>query len=192
MHYLQTKDYVQCPSDTTRHTATFIAAYKVDVHICLPCHSAMSAIRKRSSAASDAPATRMKRLEELEPTNFCTYWPNNPAFYPKRVLLRRLFFINEAGPNTCLLVSVLLATIYHWWNLGLSGGGGPKTLILSDEQVDELAEALPMLQDAMCSGETCWGSQVREWCLSVGFDQQSANLLTLTVLFQLYQVYGVE
>ena len=34
-------------------------------------------------------------MEELEPTNFCTYWPNNRAFDPKRMLLRRLFFINE-------------------------------------------------------------------------------------------------
>ena len=35
-------------------------------------------------------------MEELEPTtNICTYWSNNPAFDPKRVLLRRLFFIKE-------------------------------------------------------------------------------------------------
>ena len=35
-------------------------------------------------------------MEELEPTpNICKYWPNNPAFDPMRVLLRRLFFINE-------------------------------------------------------------------------------------------------
>ena len=34
-------------------------------------------------------------MVELESTNNCTYWPNNPAFDPKRVLLRRLFFINE-------------------------------------------------------------------------------------------------
>ena len=26
MHYLQTKDYVQCPSDMSRHTASFVAA----------------------------------------------------------------------------------------------------------------------------------------------------------------------
>ena len=34
-------------------------------------------------------------MEELELTNFCTYWPNNPAFDRKRVLFSRLFFINE-------------------------------------------------------------------------------------------------
>ena len=34
-------------------------------------------------------------MELPEPTNMCTYWPNNPSFDRKRVLLRRLFFINE-------------------------------------------------------------------------------------------------
>jgi len=37
-------------------------------------------------------------------------------------------------------------------------GGGPKTLILSDEEMDALA-GLPMLRDAMCSGETSVGSR---------------------------------
>ena len=36
-------------------------------------------------------------------------------------------------------------------------GGGPKTLILSDEQVDAMAEALPKLRDDMSSGETSVG-----------------------------------
>jgi len=35
------------------------------------------------------------------------------------VLLRRLFSLMRCGPNTCLLVSTLHATNYHWWNLGL-------------------------------------------------------------------------
>jgi hypothetical protein len=30
-------------------------------------------------------------MVELEPTNICTYWPNNLAFDPKWVLFRRLF-----------------------------------------------------------------------------------------------------
>ena len=36
-------------------------------------------------------------------------------------------------------------------------GGGPKTIIISDEQVDAMAERLPMLRDAMCCGETSVG-----------------------------------
>jgi len=30
-----------------------------------------------------------------EPSDICTYWTANPAFDPKRVLLRLIFFINE-------------------------------------------------------------------------------------------------
>jgi hypothetical protein len=36
-------------------------------------------------------------------------------------------------------------------------GCGPKNIILSDEQVDELAEVLPTLRDDMCSCETSVG-----------------------------------
>jgi len=33
---------------------------------------------------------------ELHPSSdICTYWPTNPFFDPKRILLRRLFFIND-------------------------------------------------------------------------------------------------
>jgi len=39
-------------------------------------------------------------------------------------------------------------------------GDGTKTLILSDEQVDELAEVLPTLRDDMCSCETSVGVTV--------------------------------
>jgi hypothetical protein len=56
----------------------------------------MATRRKRTSAPADSPEARKKRMEELEPTtNICTYWSNNTAFDPKRLLLRRQFFINE-------------------------------------------------------------------------------------------------
>ena len=42
--------------------------------------------------------------------------------------------------------------------------GGPKTLILSDEQVDAMEEALPMLRDDMCSGGTSVGGRRCESC----------------------------
>jgi hypothetical protein len=97
-------------------------------------------------------------MEELEPTIICTYWPNKPAFDPKRVLLRRLFFINE---NRTKHVSVGFYAARDYLPLVEFGvvrrGGGPKTLILSDEQVDALAEALPKRQDDTCCGETSFG-----------------------------------
>jgi hypothetical protein len=112
----------------------------------------MTSTRKRSSATADSPAARKKRMEELEP-NICTYWPNNLAFDPKRVLLRRLFFINE-DRNKYVSVGLYPARDYlPLVEFGvLRRAGCPKTLILGDEQVDTLAEFLPTLRGDMCSG----------------------------------------
>jgi len=92
-------------------------------------------------------------MEEFEHNNICTHWPNNPAFDPKWVLLRRLFFINEEWTKYVSVGFFSHATIHHWSSLGLSGGRGPKTLILRDEQVDALADTLPTLREDMCCGE---------------------------------------
>ena len=93
-------------------------------------------------------------MEELEPTNFCTYWPNNPAFDPKRALLRRLFFINDERTK---YVSVGFYPARDYLPLVEFGvvrrGGRPETLVLSDEHVDAMVEDIPMLRDAMCSDE---------------------------------------
>ena len=93
-------------------------------------------------------------MEEVGPTNISTYWPNKSAFDPKRVLLRSLFFINE---DRTKYVSVGFYPARDYLPLGEFGvvrsGGGPKTLILSDEHVDALAETLNTLRD-MCIGET--------------------------------------
>ena len=73
-------------------------------------------------------------------------------------MLRRLFFIN--GDRT-KYVSVGFYPARDYLPLVEFGvvrrGGGPKTLLLSDEQMDELAEVLPMLRDAMCNGEISLG-----------------------------------
>jgi len=42
---------------------------------------------------------REEQLPSCEPSNICTYWPTNAAFDPKRVLPRRVFFINEDKTN---------------------------------------------------------------------------------------------
>jgi len=41
----------------------------------------------------------------------------------------------------------LVEFVVHRWV------GGPKTLILCDEQVDALVQTLPTLRESMCSGE---------------------------------------
>jgi hypothetical protein len=93
-------------------------------------------------------------MEELEPTNICTYRLNNPAFETNRVQLRRLFFINEYHTK---YISVGSFPARDYLTLVefviLRKGGCPKTLILRDEQVDALAETLPKLRKDMCSCE---------------------------------------
>jgi len=94
-------------------------------------------------------------MEQLEPTNICTYWPNNPAFDPKRVLFRRLFFINVDRTKYVSVGFYPARDYLPFVEFGVvRRDGGPKTLILSDEQVDTMVERLPMLRDAMCSGST--------------------------------------
>ena len=67
-------------------------------------------------------------MEQLEPINICTYRPKNPAFDPERVMLRSLLFINEDRTKYVSVGCYPAATIYHWWNLGLSGEAvDPKT-----------------------------------------------------------------
>jgi hypothetical protein len=94
-------------------------------------------------------------MEELEPTpNICTYWLNNPAYDPKRVLHRRQIFIKK---DRTKYVSVGLYPARDYLPLVEFGflrrPGGPKTLIISDELLDALAETLPTLREDMCSGD---------------------------------------
>ena len=92
-------------------------------------------------------------MEELEP-NICTYWSNNPAFDPKRVLIRRLFFINEERTKYVFVGFYSSRDYLPQVEFGvLRRDGGTKTLILGDEQVDALAEILPTLREDMCRGE---------------------------------------
>ena len=56
-------------------------------------------------------------MEELDPTNICIYWPNSPALDPKRLLLCRLFFINEERTKYVSVAFYFPATIYCWWDL---------------------------------------------------------------------------
>jgi len=66
----------------------------------------MASIRKRATsdctvAAASAAGANQMMLHQIqeEPSSqsydICNLWRANPAFEPKRVLLRRMFFINE-------------------------------------------------------------------------------------------------
>ena len=80
-------------------------------------------------------------------------------------------------------------------------GGGPKTLILSEEQVDALAEALPTLRDEICCGGTLVEVAGAEWCLPADLTRSrpTARLyvdshfisLTLQDIEYLSRMYGI-
>jgi len=68
-----------------------------------------------------------------------TYWVDNPAFNPQRVLLRRLFFLNT---NKTEHVSVGFYPARDYLPLvefGVIQSCGSKAIILTDEQVYTLA-----------------------------------------------------
>ena len=106
----------------------------------------------------------MEQLKKLEPTNICSYWRKNPAFHPKRVLLCRLFFINE---DRTRYVSVGFYSARDYLPLVEFGVfrrcGGPKTLILSNIQVEAMAEGFP------CYGTPCLLSRRVLGCESGAF-----------------------
>ena len=92
-------------------------------------------------------------MEQLPTANdVCTYWPPNPAFDPKRVLLRRMFFVNE-DKTKYVSVGYYPARDYQpLVEFGAIRRGGSKCLILADEQVAALADCLPSIRDSMCVG----------------------------------------
>jgi hypothetical protein len=72
----------------------------------------------------------------------------------KRVLLRCLFFINEDRTKYVHFGFYPARNYLPLVEFGfVRRGGGPKTLILSDKQVDALAETLPTVREDMCSGK---------------------------------------
>ena len=138
--------------------------YKRDVRICRPRHSAMASRRQRSTATDTAaaPAASGKRIEQLQHNNMCTYWPANSAFDLKRVLLRRLLFMNE-DRSKYVSVGFYPARIYLPLVefVVVRRDGGHKTIILSDEEVDAMDEVPPKLRDAICSGSLSVAASAR-------------------------------
>jgi len=94
----------------------------------------------------------VEQLPSTQPSDTCTYWPPNPAFDPKWVLLLRNFFIND---DKTMYVSVSYYPTRDYPPLvgfGAIRWGGSKSLILADEQFAALADCLPTIRDSMCVG----------------------------------------
>jgi len=81
-----------------------------------------------------------------------TYWRPYPSFDPKRVLLRRMVFINE-DKTKYMSVGYYSARDYQpLVEFGAIRRHGSKSLILADEQVAAMADCLPSIRDSMCVG----------------------------------------
>ena len=135
----------------------------------------MAPRRKRTTSSSVNPATGGKSMlhqvqeEQLPSSDVFTYWPANPVFHPKRVLLRRIF-LHQRGQDQVRVCRFLPCT-----RLSTPGGirrGVSKSLILSDEQVATLADCLPAIRDSKCRRESRH-HQVREWQLSSTYAEEA-------------------
>jgi len=122
------------------------------------------ATRRRRYQTPDGPAgskrsvflqiheDEVEQLPNTQPSDICTYWPPNPAFDPKRDLLRRMFFINE-DKTKYVSVGYYPARDYQpLVEFGAIRRGGSKSLILSDERDAALANCLPAIGDSICVG----------------------------------------
>jgi len=93
----------------------------------------------------------MLREEQL-PSDICTYWPVIPAFDPKWVLFRRMFFVYEEKTKYVSVGFYPARDYQPLVEFGAIRRGVSKSLILADEQVAALADSLPAIRDSMCVG----------------------------------------
>ena len=93
----------------------------------------------------------------VRPPEFDTYSfyvkAGSPAFDPKRVLLRRVFFIN--GDRTKYVsVGFYPASDYQMLEeFGAVKRNKPNILVLTDQHVKTMAEFLPRICESMCGNE---------------------------------------
>jgi len=114
----------------------------------------MSTIRRRLDATEtsspESSAPKRVRPPEFDTCNFYAK-AVNPIFDPKRVLLRRLLFIDEVRTKY-VSVGFYPARDYHpFVEFGSIRKNGSTILILHDRQVNQLAEYLPRICESMCA-----------------------------------------
>jgi len=104
------------------------------------------------TSSSEATQPKLVRPPEFDTCNF--YVENvNLAFDPKRVLLRRLFFIDE-DRTTYVSVGFYPTRDYQpFVEFGSVKKNGSTIFILDDRQVNKMAECLPTICESMCGNE---------------------------------------
>ena len=86
-------------------------------------------------------------------SNICTYWAANPAFDPKRILLKRLFFINGDKTKYVTFGFYPACDYQLLVEFGAIRRCGSKSNILTDQKVHTLAECIPKIHESMCERE---------------------------------------
>ena len=93
-------------------------------------------------------ASRRRPTQEPTRSDPCSYVETvGPAFDPNRVLLRRVFFLNN---DKSKYVSVGFYPAQNYQPLVEFGGTRLLPLVLTAEYVNNVAERLPGLLEAMC------------------------------------------
>ena len=115
------------------------------------CPNCFSCINRYASAANihSAMASR-RRPTRNEPCNYA-----GPAFEPSRVLLRRVFFLND---DKSRYVSVGFYLAHNYQPLFEYGGTSLLPLVMPADYVKTVAERLPGLMEAKCRKNTLCGS----------------------------------
>lgn len=105
-----------------------------------------------TSSSSEATPPKLIRQPEFDTCNF--YVENvNLAFDPKRVLLRRLFFIDEDRTAYVSVGFYPTRDYQPFVEFGSVKKNGSTILILDDRQVTKMAECLPTICESMCDNK---------------------------------------
>ena len=97
MYHFQTKSYVSCPRDKTRHTDKFVCYLKTDELITTRTLCFRKCLRRRVVSPETPSSSSAPKRVKVTQLNTCNLYGQtiSPAFVRKRVMLRHLFFINE-------------------------------------------------------------------------------------------------
>ena len=107
---------------------------------------AEAAVSGRESKRKTPPAS----AAEFDTCNFLIE-AVSPEFDPQRVLLRRVFFIDE---NKTRYISVGFYPTQNYRPMVEFGGSKIKPVILTEQHVATMAECLPKICEAMCDDKT--------------------------------------
>jgi hypothetical protein len=108
--------------------------------------------RSRQPTGGNVEEEKSKRLVNAPEYNTCNYYSESVGlmFDPKRVLLRRVFFLNS---DKSKYVSVGFYPALDYQPLVEFGGSRNKPILITPDIVESMAEHLPRMCNSMCGNE---------------------------------------